>query len=213
MPTCRPRSSACASRTGASSEVAIISPMLTARMSCTARSTAAMFGRRNSTAEFEPVGGRGQRRQFPVAEMGREDQRALAVLDQLVEHRDRRVGQLDAAAFADAPHRSPRPGRDARTRRRSGRDCPRPSIRIASISSSVFSGKGRAQVGAADPVLAQQRADHARSARAEIRRLLRIEPPHAAQRRRRRPRRARHAHAASAPCVVCGGGRRIKSER
>ena len=107
---------------------------------------------------LEPVGRRGQRRQFPVAEMGREDQRSLAVLDQLVEHRNRRVRQLDAAALRMVRIVVP----DAVEMREFAAEASEIVPHLRQDRFDLFVAlfrESRAQIGAADPVLAQQRAD------------------------------------------------------
>ena len=73
---------------------------MVARISCTALATSPTLGRAIEQGAIEPVRGRGDRRQLPVAEMRGEDEGRLAVVAQAIETLDRRRRDLDAAGVA-----------------------------------------------------------------------------------------------------------------
>ena len=85
-----------------------------------------------------------------------------------------------------APRRSPTAGRDGRTRRPCGRDCPTRRAGLSSISAADFSGKAAVRLLAADLVFRQQRADRAHEPAGEVRHAVRIDPPQSLARHRQR---------------------------
>jgi len=97
--TCCPLRSASAIFNGASRPAGMSVPIFTARNSSMIRLAEALFGPAKQDGGVQPMGGRRHRRQLPVAEMGRKDQRRLFGEAQLGEQFVRAQRDFDPALF------------------------------------------------------------------------------------------------------------------